>query len=49
MLFDTHVNLHGDVYAEDRSEVIDRARQDSIKLMLSICDKIESIDKIETK
>ena len=46
MLFDTHVNLHGDVYAEDRSEVIERARQDGVKLMLSICDKIESIDKI---
>lgn len=47
MLFDTHVNLHGDVYAEDLDEVIERARADDITYMLSICDKPENIEKIQ--
>ena len=46
MLFDTHVNLHGEIYYEDREEVIKRAHQNQVTHMLSICDKIENIDII---
>lgn len=46
MLFDTHVNLHGDIYKDDLTDVLARARDAKITRMLSICDKIESIDRI---
>ncbi|MAK61930.1 MAG: LuxR family transcriptional regulator [Ponticaulis sp.] len=48
MLFDTHVNLHGDIYDEDREDVIQRAREQGVELLLSICDKIENIEKIQS-
>ena len=46
MLFDTHVNLHGEIYEEDLAEVLERARQANITRMISICDKISSIPRI---
>lgn len=46
MLFDTHVNLHGDIYEDDLSDVLDRAKDAGISRMLAICDKISSIPKI---
>lgn len=46
MLFDTHVNLHGDIYKDDLEDVLARAKEANITRMLSICDKIESIDRI---
>lgn len=46
MLFDTHVNLHGEIYEEDLDDVIARAKDADITRMLAICDKIESIDRI---
>ena len=48
MLFDTHVNLHGEIYDEDREDVIQRASENNVGLMLSICDKIENIAKIQS-
>ncbi|MEE4212136.1 MAG: TatD family hydrolase [Parvularcula sp.] len=46
MLVDSHVNLHGERYAEDLDEVIARADEAGIGAMLLICDKLESIDEI---
>jgi hypothetical protein len=46
MLFDTHVNLHGEVFEEDLSDVISRAKAADVTRMLAICDKVESIDRI---
>lgn len=47
MLFDTHVNLHGEVYDEDRYDVLQRAREAGITRFLSICDKPENIEAIQ--
>lgn len=46
MLFDTHVNLHGEIYEEDLELVIQRAREAGVTRLLSICDKISSIPRI---
>jgi len=37
MLVDSHVNLHGEKFADDLDEVIARAREDGIGTMLNIC------------
>ena len=37
MLVDSHVNLHGDQFADDLDAVIDRARQAGIGRMVTIC------------
>lgn len=47
-LFDTHVNLHGEIYDDDRSDVIMRARDAGVAYLLSICDKPTSIETIAT-
>ena len=47
MLFDTHVNLHGDIYADDLNDVFERAKAANITRMLAICDKIENIPRIQ--
>ncbi|MFC6200001.1 TatD family hydrolase [Ponticaulis profundi] len=46
MLFDTHVNLHGEPYEQDLQDVLARAREASVTRMLAICDKIENVDRI---
>jgi TatD DNase family protein len=46
MLIDSHVNLHAPQFDEDREAVIARARQAGIGLMLTICDKLSSLDAI---
>jgi TatD DNase family protein len=46
MLIDSHVNLHAPQFDEDRQAVIDRARQAGVGLMLTICDKLASVDAI---
>jgi TatD DNase family protein len=46
MLIDSHVNLHAPQFAEDREAVIARARQAGIGLMLTICDKLSSLEAI---
>ena len=40
MLIDSHVNLHAAAFDEDRAEVIARARQAGVRLMLTICDRL---------
>ena len=38
MLIDSHVNLHAPQFAEDQTEVIERARAAGIERMVTICD-----------
>ena len=45
-LIDTHVNLHGEQYDDDREEVLLRARESGIGGFISICDRLENFDKI---
>ena len=40
MLIDSHVNLHAPQFDEDRTEVIGRARQAGVRLMVNISDKV---------
>lgn len=37
MLVDSHVNLHGEQFADDLDEIIGRAREAGVKRMLTIC------------
>jgi TatD DNase family protein len=41
MLFDTHVNLHAEQFAEDLPEVIARARAAGVTRMITICDRLD--------
>ncbi len=45
-LFDSHVNLHGEIYEEDRSDVIFRAREAGVSRMIGICDELANFDKV---
>ena len=40
-MFDTHVNLHGEAFAEDLDEVLNRARSAEISRFLAICDRFD--------
>ncbi|MBC7770829.1 MAG: TatD family hydrolase [Phycisphaerales bacterium] len=46
MLIDSHVNLHHHLYDEDRDAVIARARDAGVTRMITICDKIENLDRV---
>lgn len=46
MLIDSHVNLHHHNYDADRDAVITRAREAGVARMVTICDKIESFDRV---
>jgi len=46
MLIDSHVNLHAPQFAEDQAEVIERAREAGVGLMLTICDKVSSLEAV---
>ena len=46
MLIDSHVNLHAPQFADDQAEVIARARQAGVGLMLTICDKVSSFEAV---
>ena len=48
MLIDSHVNLHGDIYDNDRQDVLNRARAADVTRFISICDKMENFDRILT-
>mgnify|MGYP003624515272 FL=1 len=45
-MFDTHVNLHGETYAEDLSEVLARAEEKGVEQMLAICDRLDNFDAV---
>lgn len=46
MLIDSHVNLHHHSFAEDRGEVIARARAASVERMITICDTIANFPDV---
>ena len=45
-MFDTHVNLHGDVFAEDLEEVLVRARAAGVSRFLAICDRLDNFEAV---
>ena len=46
MLVDSHVNLHGDRFDEDRADVIARAYDAGVSHMLNICCNIKDFEKV---
>lgn len=46
-MFDTHVNLHGDAFAEDLNETLDRARAAGVKRFLAICDRFDNFPTVQ--
>jgi TatD DNase family protein len=46
MLIDSHVNLHHQSFAEDRGEVIARARSAGVARMITICDTIANFPDV---
>ena len=45
-MFDTHVNLHAEAYADDLNEVLDRARAAGVTRMLAICERLDSFPRV---
>ena len=46
MLIDTHVNIHGEAYAEDLPEVLDRARAAGVSPMIAICCRLHEFEAV---
>ncbi|MCW5723689.1 MAG: TatD family hydrolase [Maricaulaceae bacterium] len=46
MLVDSHVNLHGEAFAEDLDAVIDRARAVGVVRMLAICCRLGEFEQV---
>ncbi|MEO0983756.1 MAG: TatD family hydrolase [Pseudomonadota bacterium] len=46
-MFDTHVNLHGEAFAEDLDDVLDRARAAGVKRFLAICDRLDNLPAVK--
>ncbi|MDO9608293.1 MAG: TatD family hydrolase, partial [Brevundimonas sp.] len=44
MLIDSHVNLHAPQFDEDRDDVIARARDAGVGLMVEISDKLTTFE-----
>ena len=44
MLIDSHVNLHGEKFADDLPDVIDRAKQAGVTGLLNICCNIKDFE-----
>ncbi|KCZ94685.1 TatD family hydrolase [Hyphomonas johnsonii] len=47
-MFDTHVNLHGDAFADDLEDVLDRARTAGIRRFLAICDRFDNFPAVRS-
>lgn len=45
-MFDTHVNLHGEPFADDLEEVLDRARNAGVHRFLAICDRFDNFPSV---
>jgi TatD DNase family protein len=45
-MFDTHVNLHGDAFADDLEDVLQRARATGVRRFLAICDRFDNFETI---
>ena len=46
MLVDSHVNLHGEKFADDIDDVIKRAIDNNVRTMLNICCKVSDYDDV---
>lgn len=46
MLIDSHVNLHAHQFDPDRAEVIARAREAGVALMVNICDRVSNFPAV---
>lgn len=46
MLIDSHTNLHGETYAEDLPQVLDRARAAGIGGMIAICCRLSDFEAV---
>lgn len=46
MLIDTHVNLHGEAFDEDRETVLDRAREAGVSPMIAICSRLSDFPAV---
>lgn len=46
MFVDSHVNLHGEAYADDIDDVVARARQAGVTTQLNICGKLSDINDV---
>ena len=45
-MFDTHVNLHSETFADDLGVVLQRARGVGIRRMIAICDRLDNFDAV---
>lgn len=45
-MFDTHVNLHGEPFAEDLEDVLTRARDAGVNRFLAICDRFDNFPAV---
>ncbi len=45
-MFDTHVNLHGEAFAGDLDEVLERARSAGVRRFLAICDRLDNFARV---
>ncbi|MEZ6000649.1 TatD family hydrolase [Hyphomonas sp.] len=45
-MFDTHVNLHGETFADDLEEVLERARISGVSRFLAICDRFDNFPAV---
>ena len=45
-MFDTHVNLHGEAFADDLQDVLARARSAGVKRFLAICDRFDNFPSV---
>ena len=45
-MFDTHVNLHGEAFAEDLQDVLGRARATGVQRFLAICDRYDNFPAV---
>lgn len=46
MLIDSHTNLHGETFAEDLPEVLDRARSAGVRGMIAICCRLADFEAV---
>ncbi len=46
-MFDTHVNLHAEAFAEDLGDVLARARAAGVSRMLAICDRFDNFPAVQ--
>lgn len=45
-MFDTHVNLHGEAFAQDLEDVLGRARASGVQRFLAICDRFDNFPAV---